>query len=50
MPKWKHNTVNKSRAPLKCALPPDEALKLAMRVKVPDYWIKPKATKAAKKR
>jgi hypothetical protein len=37
------------KSPLKCPLPPDEALRLAMLVKPPDNWKKSKPAKNRKR-
>jgi hypothetical protein len=40
MPETKQKPATSERGPLKCDLPPKEALKRAMLVPVPDYWKK----------
>jgi len=36
----KQKPIDRLKGPLKCNLPPKEALKRAMLVPVPDYWKK----------
>lgn len=51
MPDDKQKSEKRDSSPLKCDLPPREALKRAMEVPVPDYWTKkPKKRKTVSKR
>ncbi len=46
----KQKPATRERDPLKCDLPPKEALKRAMLVPVPDYWTKKPRSRQTSKR
>jgi hypothetical protein len=50
MPETQQKSATSERGPLKCDLPPKEALKRAMLVPVPDYWKKKSRSRKTSKR